>query len=228
MPIVTNKTEERRIDRRRALAVESGAPRDLLMAAAADCDADGWPQLVEVRRRDYALYADRDLESEDHAMRWLTHDAVMDTSYPIAVRARSWNYAAAGIVAVEEERARRRRFGMTNPAFTSTYSDEYIQRLKDAADLEREIGLYVDLRRVGSHLKGRCPFHDDRTPSLVAWPEIAAWRCFGCGARGDVITWLQNIHADWTFRDAVMYLEGVTGVRPDQRRRIAIGIRHDD
>ena len=43
----------------------------------------------------------------------------------------------------------------------------------------------VALRRSGARLVGRCPFHDDRTPSFTVYPEQGTYHCYGCGARGD-------------------------------------------
>jgi DNA primase len=68
-----------------------------------------------------------------------------------------------------------------------------IQRIKSAMPIAEIIGQYVDLRPSGRTLVGRCPFHDDRTPSFVIYPQSEAFHCFGCRAHGDVISFVQQM-----------------------------------
>ena len=57
--------------------------------------------------------------------------------------------------------------------------DQEIERLKREIPIERLVtGFGVELKRTGSNLVGRCPFHDDRTPSLIVTPETNLWRCW--------------------------------------------------
>jgi DNA primase len=73
----------------------------------------------------------------------------------------------------------------------------------------------VALRHCGAHLVGRCPFHDDHEPSLVLYidqPLDEHFHCFGCGAHGDVIRFVELIER-LPFRDAVAVL---TGLQPDR------------
>jgi DNA primase len=57
--------------------------------------------------------------------------------------------------------------------------DQEIERLKKEIPIERLVtGFGVELKRTGSNLVGRCPFHDDRTPSLIVTPETNLWRCW--------------------------------------------------
>ncbi|HEX5506396.1 MAG TPA: CHC2 zinc finger domain-containing protein [Thermomicrobiales bacterium] len=70
----------------------------------------------------------------------------------------------------------------------------------------------VRLRRVGGHHVGRCPFHDDREPSLVLYvddPRDEHFHCFGCRAHGDVIHFVELIER-LPFRAAVAALTGIT------------------
>ena len=61
--------------------------------------------------------------------------------------------------------------------------DDVKQRL-DAVEL---IGRYVELRKAGTIYKGLCPFHSERTPSFVVYPDRGTWHCFGsCGTGGDI------------------------------------------
>lgn len=67
-----------------------------------------------------------------------------------------------------------------------------VERVKDAADVVELVGEKVQLRRVGSRWVGRCPFHDERTPSFSVSPERKTYHCFGCKAGGDVIRFVQE------------------------------------
>ncbi len=65
----------------------------------------------------------------------------------------------------------------------------------------------VELRGRGRRLTGRCPFHEDRTPSLCVYPETESFHCFGCGASGDVIDFIRRAEGV-SFREAVLRLGG--------------------
>lgn len=69
---------------------------------------------------------------------------------------------------------------------------EFLLELKDRNDIESVIGGYVNLRRRGSNLVGLCPFHNEKTPSFTVYPENGSYFCFGCGAGGDVITFIRQ------------------------------------
>lgn len=66
----------------------------------------------------------------------------------------------------------------------------------------------VELRSRGRRLTGRCPFHEDRQPSLVVYPDTQSFYCFGCGAGGDVIDFLRRAEG-LGFREALARLDGV-------------------
>jgi hypothetical protein len=68
--------------------------------------------------------------------------------------------------------------------------------------IEGIIGQYVDLRRSGENFVGRCPFHEDHTPSLVVYLKTQTFHCFGCRAHGDVIAFLM-LAEHLTFREAL-------------------------
>ena len=59
-------------------------------------------------------------------------------------------------------------------------------------DIESVIGSYVSLKRAGSNLKGLCPFHSEKTPSFTVYPQDNSFYCFGCGAGGDVISFIRK------------------------------------
>lgn len=69
---------------------------------------------------------------------------------------------------------------------------EYIQEVVRRNDIEEVIGQYVQLRRRGRTLSGLCPFHNEKTPSFVVYPDTQSFYCFGCGAAGDVINFVRR------------------------------------
>ncbi len=71
--------------------------------------------------------------------------------------------------------------------------DSFIERLKDASDIEQVISSYVSLKRRGGRLMGLCPFHAEKTPSFTVFLDEPHYYCFGCGSGGDVITFIRNI-----------------------------------
>lgn len=69
---------------------------------------------------------------------------------------------------------------------------EYIQEVVRRNDIEEVVGQYVQLRRRGRTLSGLCPFHNEKTPSFVVYPATQSFYCFGCGAAGDVISFVRK------------------------------------
>ncbi len=71
---------------------------------------------------------------------------------------------------------------------------DYIYELVQRNDMADVAGSYVQLRRRGRTYTGLCPFHSEKTPSFVVYPETQSFYCFGCGAGGDVITFVKKIN----------------------------------
>ena len=71
-------------------------------------------------------------------------------------------------------------------------------------------GSGVELRRSGRRLAGLCPFHDDRRPSLLVYPETQSWYCFACDAGGDVIDFVGRLRGTG-FRETAALLAGAGG-----------------
>ncbi|MBR7111865.1 MAG: DNA primase [Clostridia bacterium] len=70
---------------------------------------------------------------------------------------------------------------------------EVIEEIRYRCDIEDVIGTYVSLKRAGSNRHGLCPFHSEKSPSFTVFPATKSFYCFGCGAGGDVITFVQKI-----------------------------------
>ena len=87
------------------------------------------------------------------------------------------------------------------------YVDEVLRR----SDITDVVGSYVQLRRRGRTSTGLCPFHSEKTPSFVVYPETQSFYCFGCGAGGDVITFMRRI-ANLDYVEAVKALAGRAGM----------------
>lgn len=75
-------------------------------------------------------------------------------------------------------------------------------RIKSLVRIEDIIQQYVLLNRTGRTFGGRCPFHEDRHPSFVVYPESQSFYCFGCHAHGDVLTFIMRVE-HLTFPEAL-------------------------
>lgn len=69
---------------------------------------------------------------------------------------------------------------------------DFIDELKLRNRIEDVVSTYVTLKRSGSNLSGLCPFHSEKTPSFFVSPARSTFHCFGCGAGGDVITFVMR------------------------------------
>jgi DNA primase len=70
------------------------------------------------------------------------------------------------------------------------YDEDTITHIKEASDIVDVVGRHVELRRAGSNFKGLCPFHQEKTPSLMVSPGRQMFHCFGCDTGGDVIRFM--------------------------------------
>ncbi len=95
-------------------------------------------------------------------------------------------------------------------------SDDFLQELRNRADIESTISSYVNLKRAGRISKGLCPFHGEKTASFTVYPDTQSYYCFGCGNGGDVITFIKNIE-NLDYMDAVRFLADRVGIDvPDE------------
>lgn len=72
------------------------------------------------------------------------------------------------------------------------YDDETLQAINDNVDLLAYVSQQIDMRQRGRDYFGRCPFHQERTPSFSITPETNKFYCFGCGAGGGIIQYLMQ------------------------------------
>ena len=97
------------------------------------------------------------------------------------------------------------------------FSQESIERVKDAADIVEVVSAYTELRRSGQRFVGLCPFHDERTPSFSVNAGEKVYHCFGCGVGGDVITFVEEKEG-LAFADAVEALADRYGVEVEREQ----------
>ena len=86
-----------------------------------------------------------------------------------------------------------------------------------ATDLVALVGAVTGLKKAGSSWKGLCPFHGEKTPSFHVHPERGFYYCFGCGAKGDAITFVRETEK-LEFPEAVAYLARRAGIALPARR----------
>ena len=101
---------------------------------------------------------------------------------------------------------------------------EVIEEIVYRADIEQIVAGYVSLKRTGSNLSGLCPFHSEKTPSFTVTPAKKMFYCFGCGAGGDVITFIKKAE-NLDYVGAVEFLAqkvGVTIPRDEKYKREAV------
>lgn len=83
--------------------------------------------------------------------------------------------------------------------------------MQDKIDIETVIASHVNLKRRGKTLVGLCPFHNEKTPSFTVYPESRSFYCFGCGAGGDVISFVRRIE-NLDYIEAVKAVAQMAGV----------------
>ena len=92
------------------------------------------------------------------------------------------------------------------------YSDDIIEEVRTRNDIVDVISGYVKLQRKGSSYFGLCPFHNEKSPSFSVSPGKQMYYCFGCGAGGNVYTFLME-YENYSFPEAVKVLAGRAGVK---------------
>ena len=94
----------------------------------------------------------------------------------------------------------------------------FLDELKMSCDIGQIVSSYVQLRRSGRTSKGLCPFHSEKTPSFFVYHESQSFYCFGCGAGGDVISFIMRIE-NLGYIEALKFLAERVGIPfPEEER----------
>ena len=92
--------------------------------------------------------------------------------------------------------------------------EETIERIRNTADIYDVVAQYVDLKKRGRNFFGLCPFHSEKTPSFSVAPDKQIYHCFGCGAGGNVFSFIVE-HEKIPFIEAVQQLGQKYGIDVD-------------
>jgi len=96
-------------------------------------------------------------------------------------------------------------------------TDEDKERVRQATDMLQLVGETVELKRRGSDWWGCCPFHHEKSPSFHVNPTTGLWKCFGCGAGGDVFAYVMK-RESLDFPDSIRYLAERAGIELSEER----------
>lgn len=91
------------------------------------------------------------------------------------------------------------------------FPQSFIEEVKYRNKIDDVIASYVNLRRAGSNYQGLCPFHSEKTPSFTVFPNTETFHCFGCGAGGDVISFVMRAE-NLEYPDAIEFLAKRAGL----------------
>ncbi|OGI82039.1 DNA primase [Candidatus Nomurabacteria bacterium RIFCSPLOWO2_12_FULL_44_11] len=86
-----------------------------------------------------------------------------------------------------------------------------VDKIKERLTIEDVVSSYIKLERSGVNLKARCPFHNEKTPSFFVSPSRESYYCFGCGASGDIFTFVEEFEG-LDFKGALKMLANRAGV----------------
>lgn len=90
--------------------------------------------------------------------------------------------------------------------------NDEVSQVKERLDIVEIISGYLTVKRAGANMKANCPFHNEKTPSLMISPERQTFKCFGCGEGGDIFTFIEKIEGV-DFYNALKILAYKAGVK---------------
>ena len=93
----------------------------------------------------------------------------------------------------------------------SMIPQEIIDQILDRVDIVEVISEYIPLKRAGRNYKAPCPFHEEKTPSFVVSPDKQIYHCFGCGAGGNVLSFVMK-HEHMEFREIIEKFANKVGI----------------
>jgi DNA primase len=86
-----------------------------------------------------------------------------------------------------------------------------VQQIKERLSIEEIVSSYIKLEKSGANFKARCPFHNEKTPSFFVSADRGSYYCFGCGAKGDIFTFIEEFEG-LDFKGALKVLAERAGV----------------
>jgi len=86
-----------------------------------------------------------------------------------------------------------------------------VAKIKERLSIEEVVSSYIKLEKAGINLKAKCPFHNEKTPSFFISPDRGSYYCFGCGASGDIFTFVEEFEG-LDFKGALKMLANKAGV----------------
>lgn len=92
------------------------------------------------------------------------------------------------------------------------YPEELIEEVRQKNDIVDVISGYVRIKQKGSNYVGLCPFHNEKTGSFMVSRSKQIYKCFGCGAGGNVFTFVME-YENFTFPEALKQLAERAGVK---------------
>ena len=92
-----------------------------------------------------------------------------------------------------------------------------VEKIKERLGIAEVVGGYLKLEKAGKNLKARCPFHNEKTPSFFVSPERGSYYCFGCGAKGDIFSFVEQFEG-LDFKGALKLLADRAGVKLEYDR----------
>jgi len=91
----------------------------------------------------------------------------------------------------------------------------HVEDIKERLDIAEVVSSYIKLDKSGVNYKARCPFHNEKTPSFYVSPERGGFYCFGCGAKGDIFTFVEKFEG-LDFMGSLRVLADRAGVKLDK------------
>jgi len=90
-------------------------------------------------------------------------------------------------------------------------SSKSVEQIKERLPIADVVSTYIKLDHAGANMRGKCPFHNEKTPSFMVSPGRNSYYCFGCGAKGDIFTFVQEFEK-LDFKEALKMLADRAGV----------------
>ncbi len=87
-----------------------------------------------------------------------------------------------------------------------------VQQIKERLSIEEVVSSYIKLDKAGANFKAKCPFHNEKTPSFFVSPDRSSYYCFGCGAKGDIFTFVEEFEG-LDFKGALKILAERAGIQ---------------